>query len=229
MVVKAVILDFGGTLAEWQIDWDEYNRAIRRLLSDLGFNFQMVQLQEAIAKALDQRNEVRRRGEEMTLEKFYEYALGELGVTCNDGILTSIHDLFKNHYKMKVFPCVEGVLNVLSKRYKVALLSNTVSDKPKLILQQNNLSGYFKEIICSRDLGIRKPNPKIFQYVLKRLSVDPEEAVHVGDNIKDDMEGASNAGIIPIWIKRVEEKSWAGYAINSICDLPEFLMNLYNP
>jgi putative hydrolase of the HAD superfamily len=121
---------------------------------------------------------------------------------------------------------VEGVLKSLSEKYKVALLSNTMSDQPKLLLSENGFDRYFDLIICSRDLGLRKPNPKIFRYVLDKLEVKPSEAVHVGDSVEEDMIGARDSDVVGIWIKTSDQPLWSGYAISNICELPEFLENL---
>jgi putative hydrolase of the HAD superfamily len=72
-------------------------------------------------------------------------------------------------------------------------------------------------------LGLRKPNPKIFKYVLEKLEVKPSEAVHVGDSVEEDMVGARESDVVGIWIKTSDQPFWSGYAISSICELPEFL------
>jgi putative hydrolase of the HAD superfamily len=112
--------------------------------------------------------------------------------------------------------------------YKVALLSNTISDQPRVCLTEKKLDRHFALMICSRDLGVRKPNPRIFRHVLRELGVEPEEAVHVGDNIEADIEGAEGVGITPIWIRSSNSPPWHGYAVDSICDLPELLRKIEN-
>ena len=223
MVVKAVILDFGGTLASGQIDWGEYHLAIQGLLKGMGFPVGLKELKKAIGASLGELEKIRSRGQEMTLEEVYGSALSKLGLPPNEDILEMIHNLFKRSYISTFYPCTEEVLERLAKRYNVALISNTMSDQPRLLLEETGLDRHFDVIVCSRDLGIRKPNPKIFEYVLERLCVEPDEAVHVGDSIEADMEGAVDSGITPVWIKNPEESSWAGYAISSICELPGFL------
>ena len=52
MVVKAVILDFGGTLASGQIDWGEYHLAIQGLLKGMGFPVGLKELKKAIGSSL---------------------------------------------------------------------------------------------------------------------------------------------------------------------------------
>jgi putative hydrolase of the HAD superfamily len=101
-----------------------------------------------------------------------------------------------------------------------------MSDQPKLLLSESGLDKYFDLIICSRDLGLRKPNPRIFKHVLEKLEVKPSETVHVGDSVEADMIGAMDSDITGIWIKTPDQPPWSGYAISSICDLPKFLEKL---
>jgi HAD superfamily hydrolase (TIGR01549 family) len=46
-------------------------------------------------------------------------------------------------------------------------------------------------IISSADVGVEKPDPRIFEEALRKLSVAPQDTVHVGDLIRDDYEGAT--------------------------------------
>ena len=229
MVLRALILDFGGTLADGHIDWDEYQGAIYGLLRGLGFRVQRDRLRGAIAAALKRLNRVRAMEKELTLEEVYAYALKRIGIPPEEETLGMIHDLFRSHFKTTLYHYVEEVLQELSIHYKVALLSNTMSDTPRVVLQQTALIRYFDVVVCSRDLGIRKPNSKIFRYVLKELGVGPEEAVHVGDSVEADMEGASRAGIRAIWIRGSDPKGWMGPSIGNICELPRFLQGLGDP
>lgn len=229
MVVRAVVLDFGGTLADSHIDLDEYHRGILGLLKVLGFRVGMSRLKKAITAAFERLERVRARGEELTFEEVYAHALSRLGVPAEEETLRMIHALFRRHFKTTLYPCVEEALRRLSKRYKLALLSNTLSDTPRIVLQQSRLIDYFDVVVCSRDLGIRKPNPRIFLYVLKKLGVEAEEAVHVGDSLEADVEGASAAGMRAIWVRGAEASSWTGTAIRSVCELPELLAKLDDP
>ncbi|UCH57794.1 MAG: HAD family hydrolase [Candidatus Bathyarchaeota archaeon] len=223
MVIRAVILDFGGTLASGQIDWHEYHVAMHGLLKGLGHSVELRRMRRAISVSLEELARVRARGRERTFEEVYGSALKSLGIYPDDDTLGMIHSLFKKHFVSIFYPCTEAVLSALAERFKLALISNTMSDQPRELLEKTGLVSLFEVVVCSRDLGVRKPNPEIFEYVLGRLDVDPREAVHVGDSVEADMEGALNTGILPIWIKTPDEKPWAGYAISNICELPELL------
>jgi 2-haloalkanoic acid dehalogenase type II len=223
MIIKAVFLDFGGTLAYGEIDWDEYHRSVRILLASRGHNIESKRLKKAVVASLEELRRHRAKGLEKTNEEVYESVLRKLGIPSDDDTLETIHDTFKKHYISTFYPCAEETLKKLAERYKLALISNTMSDQPREMLEETGMDGLFEVIICSRDLGIRKPNPDIFKHVLDEVGVSPEETVHVGDSVEADMEGASDSGITPIWIRAPDQGSWLGHAISSICDLPGFL------
>lgn len=226
MAIKAVILDFGGTLSNGDIDWGPYHEKIRSILAGRGHLVEMSRLKKALSGALGDLNRVRTKGKELTFEEVYDLFLDRLEIPGDRETLDELHDNYRNHLRADFLPCVEGVLKSLSEKYKVALLSNTMSDQPKLLLSENGFDQYFDLIICSRDMGLRKPNPKIFKYVLEKLEVKPSEAVHVGDSVEEDMIGARDSDVVGIWIKTSNQPLWSGYAISSICELPEFLENL---
>ena len=52
MKIKAVLLDFGGTLAEGALDWEPYHESIRSFLASYGYNIPMKDLKKALRGAL---------------------------------------------------------------------------------------------------------------------------------------------------------------------------------
>ena len=66
-----------------------------------------------------------------------------------------------------------------------------------------------------------KPAPKIFQLALDKHAVDPEEAIHVGDSLQDDVEGAEKAGLHAVLLDREGRRRPAG--VRSIRNLDELL------
>ena len=223
MTFKAVILDFGGTLAEGGLEWEPYHEAIRIILTGRGYGVEKGELRRALRGALQSLNRMRARGKERTFEEVYSDFLGRLGIPGDDALLELLHRNFKTYYRTEYFHCIEDVLRELSGRYKVALLSNTMSDQPRELLEDGGLDGYFDLIVCSRDTGVRKPHPEIFRLVLSELGVEPGEAVHVGDSVEADMYGAQDAGVTGVWIRSPGQPPWNGYTIDSICDLPRLL------
>jgi putative hydrolase of the HAD superfamily len=55
-----------------------------------------------------------------------------------------------------------------------------------------------------------KPAPHIFEIALEKHAVDPDEALHVGDSVRDDVEGATKAGLTGVLLDRVGRSQASG-------------------
>jgi HAD superfamily hydrolase (TIGR01549 family) len=95
------------------------------------------------------------------------------------------------------------VLSALHERARIGLCSNFSHTPTALaILEQYGLLSHFDCLVVSDDLGFRKPRGEIFEAVLAELGVDPADALHVGDNLRADVEGGAAHGMATAWITR---------------------------
>ena len=101
-----------------------------------------------------------------------------------------------------VFPEVETVLKDLRGNYRLALVTNGVPDLQHEKIQGANLAQYFDAVIISGEVGVGKPDPRIFALALEELSACPAKAVMVGDSLARDINGAQRAGLKGIWVNR---------------------------
>jgi putative hydrolase of the HAD superfamily len=62
-------------------------------------------------------------------------------------------------------------------------------------LERLGIAGLVDDAVFSAELGVRKPHPAIFLKVLHALDVTPEEAVFIGDRLRDDIGGAKKLGM----------------------------------
>jgi putative hydrolase of the HAD superfamily len=63
--------------------------------------------------------------------------------------------------------------------------------------------GRVERVVDSGDVGFEKPDPRIFELALAAVGVHPEQAVHVGDSVRADVDGARNAGVTPLHLEPV--------------------------
>ena len=100
------------------------------------------------------------------------------------------------------------VLQELKTRGKLtALICNTgltPGSGLRVLLAEFHVAECFDLMIFSEEVGIRKPDPEIFNLASRGLKVEPCEAVHVGDNLKSDVWGAKNAGFKAIHLSSEE-------------------------
>lgn len=99
------------------------------------------------------------------------------------------------------------VLEYLKVKYELHIITNGFEEVQFKKLKNSNLLPFFSQIITSEKVGVKKPNPKIFQYALNISNAKPNESFMIGDNLEADILGAKNAGMHTIFCKFNGEES----------------------
>lgn len=89
----------------------------------------------------------------------------------------------------------QEVLQSIKPRYKLGIISNGIGMAQRKRLAVGDLFHFFESIVVSDEVGIRKPEKKIFDIALDELQLSSHEVLFVGDSLTDDYQGARNAGI----------------------------------
>lgn len=92
------------------------------------------------------------------------------------------------------------VLDALYERYPMVLVSNFYGNVES-VLEDFDLRRYFRSIIESAVVGVRKPDPQIFRLGVDALGLRPEEVLVVGDSYKKDIVPAESLGCHVAWLK----------------------------
>lgn len=104
----------------------------------------------------------------------------------------------------KPYPNVKSVLDSLSaKGLRLGVISNWDSSA-KPILASCGLLDRFEAVLISSEVGISKPDERIFRLAVQRTGVDPSRCLYVGDNYYDDAVGASSIGMRYLIVNRLE-------------------------
>ena len=144
------------------------------------------------------------RGFELpTLERF-EAVVDRLGIDAPElpGVLTEIH-MGMIRDQVSVPEHHERILEDLARRVRLGLCSNFSHSAMALrLLDDCGFRSHLDALVISDAIGIRKPRAEIFEAVLTKLGVAPEEALHVGDSLCADVGGAAPLGIRTAWITR---------------------------
>jgi HAD superfamily hydrolase (TIGR01549 family) len=87
--------------------------------------------------------------------------------------------------------------------FEIGLVSNAKSDwAVHSILERNELQKFFRVVVTSAELGIRKPRVEIFERALKLLGTKPAESAFLGDSLNADVIGAKITGMRSIHVER---------------------------
>lgn len=99
--------------------------------------------------------------------------------------------------------CIEEakpVLDELVKRYPLVLVSNFYGNV-EAVLKDFGLRHYFRQIVESAVVGVRKPDPQIFRLGCEALGMAPEHVLVIGDSLRKDIEPAEKIGCKVMWLK----------------------------
>lgn len=92
---------------------------------------------------------------------------------------------------------VEGaneLLKNLSKKYLIGVLTNGFTEVQYRKLRSTGLDRYIQRMVISDEIGIQKPDSRLFRYAEQETGATPETTIMIGDNPNNDIQGALNAG-----------------------------------
>ena len=121
---------------------------------------------------------------------------------------------------------VRPILQSLSKNHTLVLVSNFYGNL-HTVLREFQLDSYFKDVVESAAVGIRKPDSAIYQLALSRNHLRPEDTLVIGDSLKNDILPAHSLGIHTVWLAPTvtDIPSEVNY---HIADLKEMIMLNYS-
>ncbi|MEO6213371.1 MAG: HAD-IA family hydrolase [Vicinamibacterales bacterium] len=99
-------------------------------------------------------------------------------------------------------PGAAELLAAVGARARVGIVSNNLLEEQREKLRHCGLEEYCEVLVVSEEVGVSKPDPRIFQVALSRLGSVADHAVMVGDSWTADVMGAIAAGIRPVWFNR---------------------------
>jgi FMN phosphatase YigB (HAD superfamily) len=191
----AVIFDIGGTILEER--WWDLKAALRAVVPD-------ARLVDALALEFQRLvSEQHRADREVALAGWLLARLPEITLTPEE----LEDELWPRVVELVPFGIVSEVLAQLAAdRIPVAAISNAPFSGRVLSgeLERYGLLNHFRFVVSSADLGLRKPDPAIFETALNQLGFSAERVWFVGDTLSQDIVGAHAAGMRPIWLSRDE-------------------------
>lgn len=243
MAIKAVFFDLYGTLAAFEPPREviqtrataAFGMALDKKGIDAGYS-----LAEALMASQNARHPVHLLTASEREEFFAHYEQLVLHGAGHDvGIEVAARvwkEVRKQKYQLALYPDVipglKAVKDKLAAREKpgrpvLAVISN-ISYKGQELCDMLGLTGHVDFAVTSTEVGSAKPNPPIFLAALARAGVSAAEAVHVGDQLDSDIEGALGVGIRPVLMDR--DGAHRGYAqhprVEGMAELPAVVAQL---
>lgn len=164
---------------------------------------------QRILKIHEEAKEIRRRKPEIPIQDLLKASRDLLAKAFNEEpekVDLAMEKAFKNSSYNILFDDVEPALKKLNEiDIKMGIIGNVLfwpSKYTRLLLEKTGIIKYFKITIFSDEIGIFKPDRKIFLVFAERLGIEPSRIIYVGDNVVEDVGGALSSGGVGVLISR---------------------------
>ncbi len=127
---------------------------------------------------------------------------------------------FDNH----LFEGALEILDYLILKYKLHIITNGFEEVQHKKLKNSGIDHYFSTVTTSEEVGLKKPNPKVFLTALNKANSLPTQSVMIGDSLEADILGANNIGMQTIFYNyRNESISKKIKSIDSLLEIKNYL------
>ena len=125
------------------------------------------------------------------------------GVKLSDQDALEKFDFYLNHYQQnwRLYPDVLPCLDRLRGR-RLGIISNGDPGVQEIKLRNLGIRDRFEQVVFSGEVGVSKPDPRIFLEACRRMGTTPGESWYIGDNPEADVRGSRAAGMKALWINR---------------------------
>jgi putative hydrolase of the HAD superfamily len=130
----------------------------------------------------------------------------EAGVEPADADVAAAAEMYRVSYiaARRPVPGALALLDGLKPRVKVGIVSNNLLREQQAKVESCGFGPYIDALVVSEEVGVAKPDPKIFEIALDRVGADPLDTVMVGDSWTNDIAGGVAAGLRTVWFNRTD-------------------------
>ncbi len=191
--IKAIIFDAYGTLFDVNSAAEKCKNKIGKKWEDFANHWRTTQLEYTWLRSLMNRHKDFWQVTEDSLKKSMKaYKID-----------TSMKNELLNLYKvLSPFEEVLETLKSLKKQeYKLAILSNGTPNLLNNLVKKNNLEIFFDDIFSIEEVGVYKPDAKVYDIPIKKYGIKKNEVIFLSSNTWD-VSGGGNYGYETIWVNR---------------------------
>lgn len=121
----------------------------------------------------------------------------EIDISLSDQLIDNLSEDYIVYLSSfnNVFDSTYDVLDYLNAKYELHIITNGFEEAQEKKMKASNLRKYFSTVTNSEMVGVKKPNPKIFNFAMDLANAKPEHSVMIGDSLEADIKGAINVGM----------------------------------
>ena len=123
-----------------------------------------------------------------------------------------------------LFEGTSEILDYLKAKYELHIITNGFEEAQERKMRNSNILHYFKTVTNSEMVGVKKPNPKIFNFALESANAFAEQSIMIGDSLEADIQGAEKVGMDTIFFNARNENLSIPYkTINQLVEIKTLL------
>ena len=214
--IKAVIFDFDNTLGDrYEYCYQTYRCFVKTFLPEVDENSLLFESMVQDLVIYDGYGNINKDQIKKNFEKSYNVKLQVENF--------SQWWIEHQHLFTVLFPETMDTVKKLKEKYKIGILTNGAHISQWGKVEKSGLMPYVDAVVVSEDVGVTKPDVRIFQMMADKLGLKCEECVYVGDTFSCDIVGAINSGMKPIWIWPSEKTRPCEYELTRISNITDLL------
>ena len=126
---------------------------------------------------------------------------------------------------VRLVPGTMELLDYLKPKCHLHLITNGFQEVQHTKLSGSGLEPYFETLTVSEEVGVKKPNPEIFHYALRKAHAIAEESLMIGDEMAVDIDGARTVGMDTLLFNPKGEKveGYRTYEVHGLLEIKELL------
>ena len=220
--VKAVLLDALGTLVELQPPAPR----LRRLLGQAGFAVSEERAAAGFAAEIAYYLDHHLEGSDLErLERLRDRCAEEMrrALALPDLDHATARRAMLEALEFRPYPDVLPALRELRERGVTLVIASNWDCSLQEWLAPAGITELVDGVVTSAEVGAPKPDPRIFERALAIAGARPSDALHVGDKVDNDVDGAAAAGVRAVLVQREGEPPVGVEAVRSLRELPALL------
>lgn len=121
----------------------------------------------------------------------------KLGMSVSDELINLLADEYIKYLSTfsNLFDGTLDILNYLKPKYKLHIITNGFQEVQNFKLKNSMIDHFFECVVDSEMVGVKKPNPLIFEYSLTKAKAIPKKSIMIGDSYEADILGAQKLGM----------------------------------
>jgi len=116
------------------------------------------------------------------------------------------------------------LLNYLSTKYQMHIITNGFEEVQIKKMKASGVLHFFNQIITSESVGVKKPNPKIFNHALNLAKASVSQSMMIGDNLEADIMGAQQIGMQTIFFNsHKNQENQKSITVDNLMEIKQYL------